>query len=220
MDPAMMQGGGAPMPMDPSMAQGGGMPMDPSMMQGGGAPAPMDPSMMQGGGAPMPPMDPAAQGGGEQITVGQLYPEELIGLIQEAMSGVEAPADTELPADEMEERGDKKGPTNNEVLDRLDALEGMVSELLTMLGGGAPMDQMSAEMANVPLGPSIGGAEGGPGTAGGMDLGVLGGAPVAEEAMGQNPMEVQASVKKASKRPTTKNSIRSHILSKTVKLPK
>ena len=41
MDPAMMQGGGAPTPMPAPMPAGG----DPNMMP----PPPMDPSMMQGG---------------------------------------------------------------------------------------------------------------------------------------------------------------------------
>ena len=84
----------APQPMPPQ-----GMPMDPAMMQGGGAPIdpatgmPMDPAMMQGGGAPMEVPVEEIMAGFDQITQAiaelQAAIEEIQAVVQEAVNRVE-----------------------------------------------------------------------------------------------------------------------------------
>jgi hypothetical protein len=84
----------APQPMPPQ-----GMPMDPAMMQGGGAPVdpatgmPMDPAMMQGGGAPMEVPVEEIMAGFDQITQAiaelQAAIEEIQAVVQEAVNRVE-----------------------------------------------------------------------------------------------------------------------------------
>ena len=126
--PMPPQGGGMP-PMDPSMMggmppQGGMPPMDPSMMGGGGMP-PMDPSMM--GGMPsqggMPPMDPSMMGGmpppppGGDMGGGQpvmLSMDDLQSILEQA----------------SDHKGDHGKASNAEIMDRLDEIEGMLSDAL------------------------------------------------------------------------------------------
>jgi len=84
----------APQPMPPQ-----GMPMDPAMMQGGGAPVdpatgmPIDPAMMQGGGAPMEVPVEEIMAGFDQITQAiaelQAAIEEIQAVVQEAVNRVE-----------------------------------------------------------------------------------------------------------------------------------
>ena len=176
MDPAMAQGGGAP--MDPSM--GGAPPMDPAMMAGGGAPpmppppeaappaappapegAPMGP---EAGGAP--PMDPAMM---QQMQMALMDPNvqamlQQVGIIIDPQQGpIDQASGQSIPPEEM---------------------MAILQELMQQLqAGGAPMDPAMAGGAPP---PAPGGAP--------MDPAMAGGAPpmpkaAADQGMMPPPMD-------------------------------
>ena len=118
------QGGMMPPGAPPGMPPGGGMPMDPAMM--GGAPpmppaAPVPPPPPPPPAPPMPPEGGGAppEGGGQQIVIGA---EEFMQVIQE-VAGQLAGAD-----------GANEGRSSVGMDKRLDALEGKIDDLTSMLG--------------------------------------------------------------------------------------
>jgi hypothetical protein len=178
MDPAMM-GGGAPMPpMDPSM-MGGAPPMDPAMMGGmppmdpsmmGGAPPPMDPSMVgmfppEGGEAP--PMDPAAAGGGMPVI---LNIDDLRAILAEAGGGGGGAPEE---AEEVSPEGEPKRVTNKVIESRIDDIENMLAAIMNTMG--IPMQEAPAMTEEVPVEaplppmPPEGGMMGAPGPIGPME---------------------------------------------------
>jgi hypothetical protein len=135
-------------PMDPSMMGGAMPPMDPSMMGGAMPPAPpMDPSMMGGAMPPAPPMDPSMVGGlppdpsmggamppdaGGGAPPVMLSAEDLQALIEQAASA----GASQAPEGGSETAGGRV--TNKQLMERVEGLESMLSQIMSALGLGMP----------------------------------------------------------------------------------
>jgi len=121
-DPAAA-GGGAMPPMDPAMMGGAMPPMDPAMM--GGAMPPMDPAAM--GGA-MPPMDPSMMGGA-----------------MPSMDPAAALAPESAPTSDTSEGASKASKKDQPVLDALNRIESLLTNVLGALAKGQPVPDLTGE---------------------------------------------------------------------------
>jgi len=141
------QAAGAP-PMDPAMA-GGGMPMDPAMA-GGMPPAgmPMDPAMA--GGAPMDPAMAGGAPGGDMAAQDAAIKDLMKQAVREVMAEGGAPAEGAAAPGEG-------APAEGDLSARVEQLEAMVGELVSILTAGAPgMPPAPEEGGGVPpAGPGV-----------------------------------------------------------------